>query len=215
MERERSYAEPIVGVLLAGGQSRRMGGGDKCLRTLGGVTLLELVSARLQPQTDALVLNANGDLARFHRFGLPVIPDCFPDFAGPLAGILAGMIWTRHNHPHARYIAVTACDTPFFPLNLVATLYNAANTQQSLIAVAASEGRTHPTSGLWSTSLAESLHMAIASERRKLLNLIEEHNGITVSFPPARMEGIQIDPFFNINNPEDLATAESLLLKRK
>ena len=85
------------GVLLAGGLARRMGGGDKPMRTIGGRTILERVIARLAPQCDGLILNANGDPARFAGFGLPIVADDVPDFAGPLAGILAGLDWIAAN----------------------------------------------------------------------------------------------------------------------
>ena len=103
----------IVGLLLAGGQSRRMGGGDKSLRMLGGISLLDRVIARLQPQVEAMVINANGDPARFAGFGLPVVADSVPDFAGPLAGVLAGLDWTAANRPDCELVASVATDAPF------------------------------------------------------------------------------------------------------
>jgi molybdenum cofactor guanylyltransferase len=204
--------EPIIGVLLAGGLSRRMGGGDKCLRRLGGVTLLDHAVMRLRPQTTALVLNANGDPDRFAGFGVAIIGDTVPGFAGPLAGVLAGMLWTRQTHPHARLIATVACDTPFFPTNMVVGLHDAVRRNRSPLAVAASAEREHPTFGLWPVALAEALEASLAAGRRKLLDWVYERNGSIVRFPPATMGGTKIDPFFNINAPDDLALAERLFL---
>lgn len=209
MTREPPSVDPIVGVLLAGGLSRRMGGGDKSLCSLCGVSLLERVVTRFRPQADVLVLNANGNPARFQEFGLPVLADTFPGFVGPLAGVLAGMIWARENCPQARYIATAACDTPFFPRNLVATLGGAVGAR--MIAVAACRGRVHPTFALWSVELAQPLEAAIAAGRRRLFDWVSEHNGIIVEFEPSLLGGAEIDPFLNINSPDDLGAAEQFL----
>src|SRR5207245_3215323 len=92
------------GVLLAGGLARRMGGGDKPMRMIGGRTILERVSARLSPQCSGLILNANGDPTRFAAFGLTVVPDGVPGFPGPLAGILAALDWTAANRPEVAWV---------------------------------------------------------------------------------------------------------------
>src|SRR5258708_26933335 len=143
----------IVGLLLAGGQSRRMGGGDKSLRLLAGQTLLDRVIDRVRPQVAALVLNANGDPARFARFGLPVVADSVGDFAGPLAGILAGLDWTAANRPDCALIASVATDAPFLPRDLVARLRDGMEAAGAELACAASGGQPHPVIGLWPSPL--------------------------------------------------------------
>jgi molybdenum cofactor guanylyltransferase len=108
-----------VGLLLAGGLSRRMSGGDKSLRLLAGRPLLQHVVDRLRPQVDGLVLNAHGDPDRFAGFDLPVVADSIPDFAGPLAGVLAGLDWAAENRPDCSFIVSVATDAPFLPEDLV------------------------------------------------------------------------------------------------
>ena len=135
----------IAGVVLAGGRSRRMGGGDKALRTLGGVTLLERAVERLRRQVEAMVLNANGDPARFARFALEVVPDNVPGFAGPLAGVLAGLDWTAQHRPDCNFIVSVATDAPFFPTDLVARLWTELAAEGADLACAVSSGRAHPT----------------------------------------------------------------------
>jgi molybdopterin-guanine dinucleotide biosynthesis protein A len=204
---------PLVGVLFAGGQSRRMGGGDKSLLTLGGRPMIAHAIATLRPQVDALAINANGDPARFAAFGLPVVPDRDPDFAGPLAGLLAGMDWARKHHPGAGHVATAACDTPFFTGDLVARLRQAAQAQRSpdAIAIASSAGRGHFVFGLWPVALADDLAAYLAEGRRKVQDWIERHPHASVEFAPVRVGGAAIDPFFNVNTPEELARAESML----
>ncbi|HYW64546.1 MAG TPA: molybdenum cofactor guanylyltransferase MobA, partial [Bradyrhizobium sp.] len=146
---------PTPGVLLAGGLARRMGGGDKPMRTIRGRTILERVIARLKPQCDGLILNANGDPARFAAFGLPVVADTVQDFPGPLAGILAALDWTAANRPGVEWILSAAADCPFLPRDLVARLQQARIAQSAELAVAASGGQSHPVIGLWSVSLRQ------------------------------------------------------------
>jgi len=197
----------VVGVLLAGGQSRRMGGGDKTLRVLDGVSLLERVIARLQPQVDALVLNANGDPARFAEFALPVVADSIPDFAGPLAGVLAGLDWAAVHRPDCAFIASVATDAPFLPVDLVARLTAAHKAAEADLACAASAGRAHPVFGLWPLRLREDLRRAIVDDRiRKVDEWTARHRLVTVPFADR-----PIDPFFNANRPEDLEAAAELL----
>src|SRR5713101_3275936 len=173
----------VVGLLLAGGQSRRMGGGDKALRLLGGVPLLDRVIARLRPQVEALVLNANGDPARFASFGLPVVPDSVPDFAGPLAGVLAGLDWTASNHPDCRFIVSVATDTPFLPADLVASLAAGLEEAGADLACAASGGRGHPVFGLWPVRLREDLRRALIEEGVRKVDLwTARHRLVTASF---------------------------------
>jgi molybdenum cofactor guanylyltransferase len=197
----------IVGLLLAGGQSRRMGGGDKALRRLGGIPLLERVIERLRPQVDALVLNANGDPDRFAKFGLPVVADSVPDFAGPLAGVLAGLDWTVAYRPDCSVVASVATDAPFLPCDLVAQLVKALEQSGGDLACAASGGRAHPVFGLWPVELREDLRRAVVEEGiRKVDQWTARHRLTTVSFPAG-----PIDPFFNANRPEDFAAAEKML----
>jgi molybdopterin-guanine dinucleotide biosynthesis protein A len=197
----------IVGLLLAGGQSRRMGGGDKALRVIGGVPLLERVIERMRPQVETLVLNANGDPARFAGFGLPVVPDSVPDYAGPLAGVLAGLDWTAEHHPDCTHIVSVATDAPFLPTDLVSRLVRGMKKSGADLACAASGGQPHPVIGLWPVQLREDLRHAVADETvRKVDVWTARHRLATVPFPSE-----PIDPFFNANRPEDLATAEALL----
>src|SRR6266851_2243663 len=127
----------IPGLLLAGGLARRMGGGDKPMRQIGGRTILERVIARLKPQCDGLILNANGDPARFAAFGLPVIPDGVADFPGPLAGILAALDWAAANRPKVSLVLSAAADCPFLPRDLVSRLHQALSDESAQLAVAA------------------------------------------------------------------------------
>ena len=207
MAASRSASAAVVGVLLAGGQARRMGGGDKCLRQLGGGTILEHVIARARPQVAALVLNANGEPARFARFGLPVVADVVEGFAGPLAGVLTGMEWTRAHRPDCTWIGTIATDTPFFPTDLVARLLAAVHEDDAELACASSDGRAHPVFGLWPVRLAEELRAAMSEEGiRKVDVWTARHRLVEVPFATD-----PIDPFFNTNRPEDLAEAERLL----
>ena len=197
----------VVGLLLAGGQSRRMGGGDKALRLLGGIPLLERVIERLRPQVDALVLNANGDAARFAKFGLPVVSDSVPDFAGPLAGVLAGLDWTAAYYPDSPFVVSVATDAPFLPTDLVARLVEGIERECSDLACAASGGRSHPVFGLWPVQLREDLRRAVIEDGiRKVDQWTARHRLATVPFADRR-----VDPFFNANRPEDFAAAEALL----
>lgn len=204
-------SDSIVGVLLAGGLSRRMGGGDKSLKLLGGHTLLDHAAARLRPQVSSLIINANGDPGRFAEFGLSVVPDPIPDFAGPLAGVLAGLSWARQHRPETRWIATAACDTPFFPENMVAVLHEAAGDIYPIIVLAASGGRIHPVFGLWPTALADELRAALDGGMRKVLDWAGHRRTAIAEFPPAVAGGQTIDPFFNANRPEELLEAERIL----
>ena len=197
----------IVGLLLAGGQSRRMGGGDKALHRLGGVTLLDRVIARLRPQVEALVLNANGDPARFAGVGLPVVADSVPGFAGPLAGILAGLDWAAAHRPDCPLIVSVATDAPFLPGDLVARLAAGLEQAGADLACAASAGRSHPVFGLWPVRLREDLRRAVVEDGIHKVDLwTARHKLVTVSFADR-----PLDPFFNANRPEDFAAAAALL----
>lgn len=197
----------IVGLLLAGGLSRRMGGGDKSLRLLAGRPLLQHVIDGLRPQVDALVLNANGDPARFAHFDLPVVADSIPDFAGPLAGILAGLDWAAATRPDCPFVVSVATDAPFLPADLVIRLGQAMEEAGAELACAASGGRLHPVIGLWPVRLREELREALATQGiRKVDHWTARYRLAAVSFPDG-----PIDPFFNANRPEDLERAEALL----
>ncbi len=202
--------DTIVGVLLAGGRSRRMGGGDKCLLELAGRPLLSHAIDRLRPQVSTVILNANGDPARFSRFGLPVAADPVEGFAGPLAGVLAGFEWTRANRSNARWVATAATDTPFFPDDLVARLLAATDGVYPAISLALSGERTHPVFGLWPTALREDLRDALESGTRKVLDWTDRHKTVTAPFAPVQIAGRTLDPFFNANRPDDLSEAEAL-----
>ena len=194
------------GVLLAGGLARRMGGGDKPMRTIGRRTILDRVIARLKPQCDGLILNANGDPARFAVFGLPVIADTVQDFPGPLAGILAALDWTAANRLNVGWILSAAADCPFLPRDLVARLQQARIEQDAQLAVAASAGQTHPVIGLWSVRLREELRYALVKEDiRKIDRWTARYRLATVTWPAE-----PIDPFFNANTMDDIAEAERL-----
>jgi molybdenum cofactor guanylyltransferase len=201
-------APPVVGLLLAGGQSRRMGGGDKCLRRLGGETILSRIVARLHPQVRRLVLNANGDPARFAEYGLPVIADSVEGFAGPLAGVLAGLDWAAAEAPDCLWVASAPTDAPFLPADLVARLL-AAVEQGVDLACASSSGQAHPVVGLWPVRLRDDLRHALTAEQvRKVDIWTRRFRLATVEFAAG-----DIDPFFNTNRPEDLAEAERLLAR--
>jgi molybdenum cofactor guanylyltransferase len=198
----------IVGLLLAGGQSRRMGGGDKALLPLAGRTLIDHVIDRVRPQVAALVLNANGDPSRFARFGLPVVPDNIADFAGPLAGILAGLDWAAANRPDCEFIVSVATDAPFLPADLVARLLDGMTKAEAELACAASHGQAHPVIGLWPVRLREALRHAVVAEGiRKVDRWTARYRLAAVPFPD---ETPGVDPFFNANRPEDLERAAAL-----
>jgi molybdopterin-guanine dinucleotide biosynthesis protein A len=196
----------IPGVVLAGGLARRMGGGDKPLREIGGRTILAHVIARLKPQCEGLLLSANGDPSRFASFGLPVIADGVNDYPGPLAGILAGLDWAAAHRPNARWVLTAPGDCPFLPRDLVVRLRQAVSAEGAEIAVAASQGRSHPVIGLWKVALAGALREALVVEG------LRKVEGWTARFPVATVAwpADPVDPFFNANTLEDLVKAEGL-----
>lgn len=200
----------MVGVILAGGLARRMGGGDKCLSPLGGRPLLSWIIERFSLQVGHLILNANGDAKRFGLFGVPVIADSVPDFAGPLAGILAALEWTRENLPDVRWVASCAGDAPFVPRDLVARFLTAQGADDGDLVCAASGGLINPVCGLWKVDLAQDLRRALVDERLHKVDLwTARYKLAVVDFATE-----PVDPFFNINRPEDLAIAEALLASR-
>ena len=196
----------IPAVILAGGRATRMGGGDKGWRTIGGKRLVDHVIARLEPQVGAIALNANGDPDRFD-LGLPVLPDSIEGYAGPLAGVLAGMDWAATLGADA--VVSVAADTPFFPADLVVRLQQAAGP--SGLALAASPDETgkvwqHPTFGLWPVALRHDLRDALEGGLRKIVLWTDRHGAGEAVFASN-----PFDPFFNVNTPEDLARSEALL----
>ncbi|MCP5371471.1 MAG: molybdenum cofactor guanylyltransferase MobA [Hyphomicrobiales bacterium] len=195
-----------LGLLLAGGQARRFGGGDKGLRLLGGRPIMDRVVERARPQVDHLVINAAGDPARFAAYDLPVVADVIADFAGPLAGVLTGMEWAAANLPAVTHLVTFTCDAPFFPTDLVARLRDAVLDGAEL-ACAMSAGRTHPVFGIWPVGLAGDLRRAMVEEDMRKIDLWTARYAIAhVDFAAD-----PVDPFFNINRPDDLARAEALL----
>jgi molybdenum cofactor guanylyltransferase len=197
----------IAGVVLAGGQSTRMGGGDKCLRDLGGRPILAHILERARPQVARLVLNANGDPARFVPFGLPVVADTVEGYAGPLAGVLAGLDWAAANAPAATWVASFASDAPFFPTDLVARLQAAVAGDKADLACAASGGQAHPVFGLWRVDLREALRDAMVHEKiYKVDRWTARYRLATVEYP-----AVPDDPFFNANRPDDLEAARRQL----
>lgn len=207
MNQVKAGPPQAIGVLLAGGQARRMGGGDKCLRHLAGKPILAHVIEKIRPQVDTLVLNANGDPERFEDFGLTVVPDVIEGFAGPLAGVLTGMEWVIANRPDCPWIVTIATDTPFLPTDLAPKMMAALEEKEAELACAVSNGRTHPVFGLWPISLAGALRTAMVDEDiRKVDRFTGRYRLAEASFPTTPH-----DPFFNTNRPEDLTEAERLL----
>jgi molybdopterin-guanine dinucleotide biosynthesis protein A len=183
-----------------------MGGGDKPMRTIAGRTILDRVIARLNPQCNGLVLNANGDPARFAAFGLPVIADGVADFPGPLAGILAALDWAAANRPDVKLVLSAAGDCPFLPRDLVSRLHGALEAEKAELAVAASDGQSHPVIGLWSVALREQLrHALVVEDIRKIDRWTARYKLATVTWPTS-----PLDPFFNANTMDDIAEAERL-----
>ncbi|MBE0454978.1 molybdenum cofactor guanylyltransferase MobA [Roseovarius autotrophicus] len=201
-----------LGVILAGGQATRMGGGDKGLLALGDGVILDHVIARFAPQVGALALNANGDPARFARFGLPVLADPLPGYPGPLVGVLAGLDWAAGQGAEA--IVSVAADTPFFPCDLVPRLQLAAEGMAHPLVLAATPRGVaatrsmsrgghvrHPTFGLWPVALRHDLRAALEGGLRKVVLWTEKQGGREALFD-------ETDAFFNVNTPEDLALAQ-------
>tara|TARA_B110000196_G_scaffold319281_1_gene336908 strand:+ start:18715 stop:19353 length:639 start_codon:yes stop_codon:yes gene_type:complete len=203
----RENNKMVAGILLAGGKSRRMGGGDKCMNLLNGKPILEHIIECVDPQVNQLVINTNGDPKRFSSFGLQVILDDVEGYLGPLAGILSGMEWAKKNVLECKWIATFATDTPFLPPNLVQRLIETATYYSADVTFASSSERRHPVFGLWPVSLSEDLRHALIYEGiRKIDHWADKYNCAEVSFDEEL-----VDPFFNINKPEDLVQAEFLL----
>ena len=190
-----------------------MGGVDKALQILGGRPLLAHAIERLKPQVAGMVINANGEASRFAAFRLPVIADSIVGFAGPLAGVHAGLVWVRANHPGIEQVVTVSADTPFFPTDLVARFLASLNQNRPLL-VARSEEGLHPVIGLWPVSMVTALEESLKQGVRKASAFVQERGAIEVFFPRIEIGARLIDPFFNINSPEDLAKADALLKPR-
>jgi molybdopterin-guanine dinucleotide biosynthesis protein A len=199
---------PTLGLLLAGGLARRMGGGDKPMRAIAGRSMLERVIDRIKPQCDALVLNANGDTMRFAAFGLPVVADSVGDFPGPLAGILAGLDWAAEHRPEIRWVLSAPGDCPFLPRDLAMRLHRARSEEDAQMAVASSAGQKHPVIGLWDVGLRNDLRDALVNEQlRQVGRFMNRYRLATVDW-----QTDPVDPFFNANTADDLTEAERLAL---
>ena len=194
---------PTVGAILAGGLARRMGGGDKPLRSVGGRAALARIVDRLAPQTLRVILNANDDPQRFSAFGLPVVADSLPDHPGPLAGVLAALDWTAATMPTVPWVVTVPGDAPFVPHDLVALLHTARQASNTMFACAASQGRTHPVVALWPVTIRDELRRAVGEQRiRKVGQFIQPRGCAT-----AEWSATPVDPFLNVNTPDDLAEA--------
>ena len=204
----------VTGVLLAGGRSSRMGGREKALLDIAGQPMLLHVLGRLRPQVGRIVINANGDPARFSGHCLPVIEDSIEGYAGPLAGLHAGMAWARRETPEARFVASVPVDTPFLPLDLVARLKAALLAKDAPCAIAASAGERHPVAGLWRVDLADDLAAALQQNVRALHRFADGQRCAVAEFAPADIGGITLDPFFNVNAPADLEKARAVFASR-
>lgn len=206
----------IAGVLLAGGLSRRMGGNDKALLPLAGRPLIQHAAERLQPQVGvgSLILNANGDPERFASLGVPVVADQTGDFPGPLAGVLAALTWFHHVRPGTTAVASLSADAPFVPRDLVARLAEAlVEHSEARVAVAQSRGRRHHVIGLWRMEAADGIADALARGERKVEAMVDRLGAVSVPFADLVIGGEAVDPFFNVNTPEDLAFAERVLAR--
>ena len=195
-----------LGLVLAGGLARRMGGGDKALIMIGGAAILNRVMGLLRPACAEIILNANGDPARFARYHLPVIPDSVPDFAGPLAGILAGLDWAAENRPDLAWVASVPGDCPFLPEDLISRLHETRRNAGLPLASARSGDWRHPVVGLWPVALREDLRHALVKESLHKIEAWTARHGVAIAHWPAK----PVDPFFNVNTPEDTAEAERL-----
>jgi molybdopterin-guanine dinucleotide biosynthesis protein A len=197
---------PTLGLVLAGGLARRMGGGDKALLRIGAATILDRVLERLAPQCSRIILNANGDPSRFAFTRLPVVADDVPDFAGPLAGMLAGLDWAAAHAPDIAWVASVPGDCPFLPRDLVARLHAARTAENRPLACARSGDWRHPVVGIWPVALRHDLRRAVAQEGLHKIEVWTGRHGVAIADWPTA----PVDPFFNVNTPADAAEAERL-----
>jgi len=198
---------PTLGAILAGGLARRLGGGDKALHMVGGHSVLVWLVDRLAPQVTRLMLNANDDPRRFEGLGLPVVADSLPGHPGPLAGVLAALEWLAGSAPAIEWVVTVPGDAPFLPRDLVPRLHAARHRDGAVFACAASQGRTHPVVALWPVSVRDELRRAVAEEG------IRKVDAFTQRYPcsPVDWPTEPVDPFFNVNTPEDLIEADRLV----
>jgi len=202
-------AAGTLGLVLAGGLARRMGGGDKAMISIGGTSILDRVLERLRLQTAGIVINANGDPTRFAATGLPVIADSVPGFAGPLAGVLAGLDWAAAHKPDITYVASVPGDCPFLPRDLVGRLHAARIGDDLPLACARSGTWRHPVVGLWPVTLRDDLRRALVEEDLRKIEVWTARHGIAIADWPDK----PVDPFFNVNTPEDAARANTLAVQ--
>lgn len=198
---------PTVGAILAGGLARRLGGGDKTLRKVGGRTVLASLIDRLEPQVTRLIINANDNPDRFGTIGLPIVPDNLPGHPGPLAGVLAALDWVAAAEPTIEFVVTVAGDVPFLPRDLVSRLHAARSHDDAVLACAGSDGRTHPVIALWPVSLRTELRNAVAEQGIRRIDKFTGRYRLAVEPWPTE----PVDPFFNVNTPEDLAEADRLM----
>jgi len=208
---DRDTRSGVTGALLAGGRATRMHGSDKAMLTLGGLPMIAHVVARLCPQVGRILINANGDPARFAGLGLPVVPDRIEGSAGPLAGLHASLAWAARATPDARYVASVPADTPFLPADLVARLSTALREAGAACAVAASGGRRHSVVGLWDVALADAAARALERGERAMHRFAQAQGCAVAGFPLLKVGGVDLDPFFNVNTPDDLERAGALV----
>jgi molybdopterin-guanine dinucleotide biosynthesis protein A len=192
-----------LGLVLAGGLARRMGGGDKARIRIGDATILQRVLACVTPQCHGIILNANGDPARFADTGLPVVPDSVPGFAGPLAGILAGLDWAAANAPTDQWLLSVPGDCPFLPHDLAARLHQARQAADMPLACARSGEWRHPVVGLWPIALRADLRRALVDEKLHKIESWTARHGVAI----AEWPDTPVDPFFNVNTPDDVTRA--------
>jgi molybdopterin-guanine dinucleotide biosynthesis protein A len=205
-----AFPNHILGVILAGGQSRRFGGGDKGFADLDGRPVLSHVIERFRPQIGRLILNANGDLSRFATFGLEVVADREIPGQGPLSGILTALEWAKRHAPDCTAVATVSTDVPFLAPNLIQRLEAERGDR---VAIAVSAGRRHPTIAIWPLTSREAVADALQRGALSVDALAAELNAVAVPFPMGEIDGVTIDPFFNVNRPEDLVAARALLAK--
>lgn len=197
----------IVGVILAGGLARRMGGGDKSMLRIGGRRILDYVVESACAQLETVIINANGDPQRFTEFNLPVQADIVPDFAGPLAGVVSAMAWVKQNQPSATHIITLAADTPFFPSDYVSRMLDLMQLKGQRLACASYQGRTQPVFGLWPVNLFDDLYKALVEDDMRKVDRFTAPYGVA----DVPFDELTIHPFFNVNTPQDIALGEQQL----